>query len=146
MVSSGAIQFRSGHALTVTPRPSVKVWYPAIVARYKGRIVGARQYYHDLGLDSSLNPSNWPANATDIPQDHPVVDAAPSESKFKTLDKLMPVGGGSGLPIQKEKYTPNALGKSRIGRFQRPMGVRSIKKYNAGFDDCERALQPPRDG
>lgn len=99
------------HAL----RPTVKVWYPAILAHYKARRYGLKDYYRRLqiGLPGALSRST----STD-------------EDNNRT---------GS-LQLQLPDKVQRALDLGRKHKFEHPLGVKSTRRYSAGFDDCEYLL------
>lgn len=95
---------------------TVKVWYPAILAHYKARRYGLKDYYRRLqiGLPGALS-NNSTSTSTSI--------------SSKAGDE---VDTGS-LPPKVQR----ALDLGRKHKFEHPLGVKSTRRYSAGFDDCE---------
>lgn len=95
---------------------TVKVWYPAIRAHILARRLGLKTYYKALKIGIPLTSSTSKSS----------VDA-----------------GTTSFEVEKGVYKPNEDDVKRavqIGRghkFEHPMGVVSVKKFRAGFDDCE---------
>lgn len=82
---------------------AVKVWYPAILAHYRARRLGLKQYYRQLQI------------------------GPPSSNSNKSNDEL---------PEKVKK----AIELGRSHKFEHPLGVKSVKRYTASFDDCMSLL------
>jgi hypothetical protein len=109
-----------------TPLPShftVKVWYPAILAHYKARRYGLKDYYRRLqiGLPSALFNNSTPTSTS-------------TSTSSKAGDEVDT--GNSQLPDKVRR----ALDLGRKHKFEHPLGVKSTRRYTAGFDDCESAV------
>lgn len=90
---------------------TVKVWYPAILAHYKARRYGLKDYYRRLQIG---------------------LPGAPSRSTSTNEDNRT----GS-LQLQLPDKVQRAMDLGRKHKFEHPLGVKSTRRYTAGFDDCE---------